>query len=407
MNINRFSIFCLLIAIVKPSLAQLPSSAFVFQNRLSIEENYTGVIAESDFSIGSNTLNAGMINDYLFSNSFKDKNTEAFKNSTKKRCNLYTGFNISTEIYLPGEHTWAISMDFADQLYYSSSKPLAEMLLFGNKKYAGIPIASFRNEFIDLSIANINVSRTIWSGPKAKIRAGLGISSAFTAEYAHAEIVEISTAIDGSYIDINSVNAFYNSKDNGVDGIGINISLAGNFNIDSSSKFSFMFEQIGPIWFGNDTKYGLDTLVHFEGLELNANNFEAGVEQFGDSLNKAFLNHDPVKVGKLSLPLIYQFKYEKWLNANNGIQLNVSRTGYSRNFVRSLAISHLHSFNGRHLLQSEISVGTFTALVWSEKLYSKWGTSWQSKIELLGLNACLLPRHSSFYGIAIGFAKSF
>ena len=387
------------------SIAQLRNSNFVFQNYNLQLDSFNGFILNSSYQLGSSSLNTAMFSDYLFSDRFDAKNSQAFKESNNAWSRL-SSLNANELRYISnkGDDYWEISLDFNNSIYAQMSKPFSQLLLFGNKAFANQTVNSSTNNILDLNYSNLSFKKTGIKTDKWLVQWQAGL--VFIYGYANYSANELSifTEEEGSYLDISINEGRYTEKNAGLDGLGLNLGIEAVRSISDHQKLAIEIKQISPSLLFNKKEYFLDTSFRFDGINLDVEDFESdNFNNLLDSLYEDLLRSKGNNKDFVFLPIDINLSYFHQLVNEDILILKLSSTDFGT-YGLSAELNYIHNLNENMQWTSSLSYGVFSQLYFSQQVEILFNNAWHLNAAIHGLNALIIPRSSHFYGASLGIA---
>lgn len=384
--------------------AQINDSAFVFlANQFDKQWTINQFKITGEVSAGSNTLNTAMFSDFLFRNSFSDRAKNAFLETSDIQTNLGFGLNAGAEIKLSKK--WGIYTANKQQSYFTLGNSLSKLLLFGNARFADKTVTSENAEILQASTAEIGLTHNTYNTEKWQIKTSLGISSLYNYAYYSADLVELYTAVDGSYLDFKTQNAVWVDKRISKTGLGINAGFDVSYSPSVNHNIVLRVCDITIFNVPNGSQYTLDTAFRFEGINYVFDNDNDELQLTADSAFDGVLNSSKVSKIFLTLPSSVALRWSFAIDEKNQVGFSGQTTGIGK-FGTLVGVNHDYTFSNKLRLRSGINFGDFIGLQWNQAV--EWKIK-KTNVYLtgIGLNALVVPLQSHSYGFTAGISKLF
>lgn len=384
--------------------AQINDSAFMFlANQFDKQWTINQFNIMGELNAGSNVVNTAMYSDFLFRNSFSDKAKTTFLETSDVQTNLRFGLNASAEVKLSKK--WGVYTANKQQSYFTLGNNLSKLLLFGNAQFADKTISSENAEILQASTAEIGLTHNTYNTEKWRIKTSLGISSLYNYTNYSADLVELYTASDGSYIDFKTQNAVWVDKRISKTGLGINAGFDVSFSPNINHNITLKVSDINIFNVPNGSQYTLDTTFRFEGINYVFDNDNPELRLSADSAFYGVLNSSKASKTFLALPASLSIRWSFMIDKNNQVGLSAQTTGFGK-FGNLVGVNHDYTFSDKLRLRSSIVFGDFTGLQWNEAIEVNFNKT-NVYLSANGLNAFIVPLQSHSYGVAAGISKLF
>ena len=125
--------------------------------KMGHKENPRQLVVGFDAGIFSSGFNPGMMTNVLFGTQFNSRNKQAFVDSKVPRANGKAGF--SGEIGYRWGFFDRLSLEYNEAAYLNMSKPMAQLLLFGNAPFAGELVESGNTRFLNYGTVGLGMGQ--------------------------------------------------------------------------------------------------------------------------------------------------------------------------------------------------------------------------------------------------------
>lgn len=281
---------------------------------------------------GSNSINNNFANS-IFNSNYIDDDLK-YSNHIKNKNILGTDLKAGCYVAIMPDSMWGLS-NFGYRIGLSHkqfrsvnfSKDLYNLIFFGNKQFAGESVNFDNTRFrsIDYQRLELGIFKNYnENNTKVNVYFGLNILKGQQLQSLNINEGSFFTSIDGDSLDLNTKFSYFTSdqshkKFNNFNGAGLSIDAF--FKIENTkSKLSFTFasEDLGYIsWANKSYLAGVDTAVHFDGVEITnimnvAQENLQGISQ--DSLMNILYSKSDTVPFQLSIPEKLSFEIKKEWN---------------------------------------------------------------------------------------------
>jgi hypothetical protein len=184
---------------------------------------------------GSSSLNAHMVSDYLFSDHFTERAKSAFLQSEASRSNLDADLGAEIRFYTPwSKRNFWLGIEYQNRILLDMDKKLSQLILFGNKPFAGQALNSKNNDFLRYQQMKFLAGERWMLGDHVEFRASGGLVLLRDHFLMHADELGIFTQSDGEYLNI-TVRNLYTQVQSGLNaGLTADLELIYHFGEKSS-----------------------------------------------------------------------------------------------------------------------------------------------------------------------------
>ena len=279
-----------------------------FQGSTSIKNSFSNAIMNGDF----------IDDDMKKSASLKDNNMFGSHLQT----NIYYA-SMQDSLFGMADLGMRFGLNYYSMQNMSFSNDFYNVLMYGNKQFEG-KIADF---------SGLDINRVLYQSFEFgffkridqkdsgyhTVYFGLSFIKGQEYLYLYADKANFYTAPDGEYIDLDITSSYFASDSVSsnlatVSGLGASLNFYWAYeDVKHNSRFEITFSDLGLVsWYKNPLYYTADTLIHFNGQEVNdIMNNPTTKEITQDSILQQIYSNSDNKTFNKSLPKRFQFTYTK------------------------------------------------------------------------------------------------
>ena len=358
---------------------------------------------ETDAFIGSNSVNSKMFSDVFFRSSFSQEAKDRFLDGTLKRVNIYghlinlAEFKISNEL--------GVFIKQKSMVGFSADKDMTALLLWGNASFEDQNVTTENLRVTQVNTITLGASHKLSPIDKWFIKGWYGVSLITNLNEIQAARVELYTAKGGDYLDVSLKNFSMSEQGNGVRGAGLEVGLEIDYQLNESNSIGLKALDFNFNVLINNTYLNLDSSFRFQGFSYNLSSNALPIAKHLDSTYNGVLENGRSQKKVMILPTRLQLVWNRVLNEKSSLSIGLQSVDLG-NYGVSGHLSYKYTFSNKFTVQSGLSYGNFTGLVWIESLEYRINKGLSIFGKLRNLNAIITPKSAKGSGINLGIAKN-
>ena len=393
--------FLLLFGLFSSIAVYSQSNNFFFLNEDTPNANKKGIKVFGDVLAGSNSLNTQMFTEVLIKPTFSKSSKSAFLDGNHTRTNLYVSGVCGVEYHLDTARYFFVRNTGFQAL--SSDKDFSELMFFGNSPFRGQKVATNGLNYLQANTLSVGVGLDIFNGRKLKIKSSIGLSVLNNYRRVDANKLELYTATDGAYLDVNLDGVSIAEANPGFQGVGLSADICLDYHTNESNTISLTVNNINGYYLFDNQEIKIDTSFIFNGAPFDVFDMETSIVDYLDSTFNETTNRNTIKTNTVVLPTQIKLKWTYKLNARSSI-VSSFETISAGKFGMYAQAALLKAHNNNLKTKTSLGYGNFRGFVWGEFVEYR-ANKYSFCLGVNNLHAIVVPTKTQSYGLSVGLFK--